>query len=214
MGVVRKLALAVLLATTSAAGQAATYLFELTGTVTSQVNPGSDPDIAVGDTVTMTARFDDSYIFDDGSKRVATFYGLPTSGDQFWNVKLNNLTWQSRDEYLDGTAFDFDSNGHPLSNPSVELLAGGGIGAPQGWLIPSDRNDIPIFDLAPGHIRSGDFLYGNTRSTPGFNVTWDLGGAKLVAVPEPSVWALTIVGFGMVGAASRRRTRTLRTITA
>ena len=213
MGVVRKLALAVLLATTSAAGQAATYLMELTGTVTSQIDPGSDPNIAIGDTVKMTARFDDSHIFDNGSLRAATFYGLPATGDQFWNVKLNDFTWVSGHEYLDGFPIDFDSNDRPLSFPYVELLAGGGIGIPQGELIPVDTDQSPRFILS-GKIVSGDYLYGNTYKTPGFNVSWDLGGAKLTAVPEPSVWAMTIVGFGIVGAASRRRARTLRTITA
>lgn len=213
MGVVRKIALAVLLATTSAAGHAATYLMELTGTVTSQVDPGSDPNIALGDTVKMTARFDDSRIFDNGSGKFATFYGLPTSGDQFWNVKLNDLTWKSVDEFLDGSPLDFDPFDNPLQAPYVPLV-GGGVGTPVGFLIPVDTDKVPTFDLASGQIRSGDFTYGNTYKTPGFNVSWDLGGAKLTAVPEPSVWALTIVGFGMVGAASRRRTRALRTITA
>jgi hypothetical protein len=214
MGVVRKLALAVLLATTSAAGQAATYLMELTGAVTSQVDAGSDPNIAVGDTVKMTARFDDSRIFDNGSGKFATFYGLPTSGDQFWNVKLNGLTWQSLDEALDGLPLDFDPFDNPLQAPFVPLLAGGGLGTPTGFLSPEDTDKLPTFNLLTGEIRSGNSVDGNTYKTPGFNVSWNLGGAKLVAVPEPSVWALTIVGFGMVGAASRRRTRTLRTITA
>ncbi len=213
MGVVRKLALAVLLATTSAAGHAATYLMELTGTVTSQVNPGSDPNIAVGDTVKMTARFDDSRIFDNGSGQFATFYGLPTSGDQFWNVKLNGLTWKSVDEFLDGLPLDFDPLDRALQAPYVSLLAGGGIGTPQGWLIPVDRADTPNFNLATGRIATENDPYGNPYRTPGFDVTWNLGGAKLVAVPEPSVWAMTIVGFGIVGATSRRRAKTHRTIT-
>jgi hypothetical protein len=44
-------------------------------------------------------------------------------------------------------------------------------------------------------------------------VTWDLANAKFVQVPEPSVWAMSIVGFGIVGAASRKRARTLKRIT-
>lgn len=212
MGVVRNIALGVLLATTSAAGHAATYLMELTGTVTSQVNPGSDPNIAVGDIVKMTARFDDSRIFDNGSGQFATFYGLPTSGDQFWNVKLNGLTWASVDEFLDGLPLDFDPLDNPLQAPYVPLNSGGGVGTPTGLLIPVNTDKIPTFNLSLGYIRSGS-TDGNTTFTPGFNVAWNLGGAKLVAVPEPSVWAMTIVGFGIVGATSRRRTKTLRTIT-
>lgn len=216
MRVVRKFALAMLLATTSVASQAATYFFELTGKVTSQVTSGVDPDIAVGDTVKMTARFDDSRIFSDGANNYAGFYGLPSSGNHFWNVKLNDLSWYSRDDELDGFPFDpdpSDSIDFEIGRPYIQLLSGGGVGTPEGSLIPANSSTIPAFYLATGRIYSGDFLYGNTRSTPGFDVTWDLAGAKLTEVPEPSIWAMTIIGFGMVGAASRKRSRSLRTIT-
>lgn len=213
MRMVRNVALAVLLATTSVASHAATYVVELTGTVASQVNPGSDPDIAVGDTVKMTGRFSDDRIFDDGADRYAVVYGLPTSGTEFWNVKLNGLTWASFDEFQDGAPIDFDPFDRPLSFPYFEVLPGGKIGAPQGLLIPSNSSTVPSFDLGLGHIRSGDPFYNNSRETPGFNVSWDLAGAQLVQVPEPSVWAMTIIGFGIVGAASRRRARTLKRIT-
>jgi hypothetical protein len=212
MRVVRKFALAMLLATSSVVSQAATYFVELKGTVTSQVDPGSDANIGLGDTVTMTARFNDSRIFDNGTSRYANFFGLPADGDHYWNVKLNDLTWKSRDDELDGYPVDFDASDNFLQLPYIELLSGGGIGNPEGSLVPVDTNKIPIFNLGTGHIRSGDFLYGNTYVTPGFNVTWDLAGAKLTEVPEPSIWAMTIIGFGMVGAASRKRSR-LRTIT-
>lgn len=212
MRVVRKFALAMLLATSSVVSQAATYFIELKGTVTSQVDPGSDANIGLGDTVTMTARFNDSRIFDNGANRYATLYGLPTSGNYYWNVKLNDLTWKSVDEEFDGFPIDFDADDRPLQAPYFELLSGGGIGTPQGSLVPINTNQIPIFNLGSGEIRSGGFLYGNTYETPGFNVSWDLAGAKLTEVPEPSIWAMTIIGFGMVGAASRKRSR-LRTIT-
>jgi PEP-CTERM putative exosortase interaction domain len=216
----RGIALGVVLATTSAAAQAATYLAQLTGTVTSQIDPGFDPNISVGDKVVMTARFDDSRIFDDGTLRAATVYGLPTSGAQFWNVKLNGLTWQTSDDELDGQPSFFvlpDPKGHELSMPYFELLPGGKVGSPHFLLTRINTDQIPRFYSsggATGQILPGDFLYGNTTQTPGFNVTWDLANSKLSTVPEPSVWALTIVGFGLVGAASRKRSRMLRTISA
>jgi hypothetical protein len=213
---VRNIALAAILATTSVAAQAATYLAQLTGTVTSQVAPGSDPNIAIGDTVIMTSRFDDSHIFDNGALRAAVVYGLPASGDQFWNIKLNDLTWQASDDEFDGFPFDFDADGHPLSMPYFELLPGGKIGSPITLLTRVDVDNLPRFYSFGGPtaaIFPGDGLYGNTTKTPGFVVTWDLANARFTAVPEPSVWALTIVGFGIVGAASRKRSRKLRTIT-
>lgn len=208
----RKAAVAILIGTTSMAAHAATYIVQLTGTVTSQIDPGSDPNIALGDTVTMSGRFTDDNIFDDGTQRVATFYGLPTSGQEFWNVKLNGLTWKSQDEFLDGLPFDFDSQGHPLSNPSVALLPGGKIGTPQGWLIPVFTDQVPEFDLASGEIRAGS-NYGNTYKSPGFNVTWDIAGGSYTQVPEPGTWAMMITGFGVIGMTARRRSRALPSIT-
>lgn len=216
MRFVRKVALAVLLASTSVAGQAATYFAQLTGTVTSQIDPGLDPNIAIGDTVVMTSRFDDSRIFDNGILRAASVYGLPASGDHFWNIKLNDFTWQTSDDEFDGGPLDFDADNHPLSLPYFELLSGGKIGSPFTLLTRESSDTLPRFYSFGGptaEILSGDFLYGNTSKTPGFVVTWDLANAKLVQVPEPSVWAMTIVGFGIVGAASRRRARTLKGIT-
>jgi len=216
MRVVRKIALAVLLATISAGGHAATYLAQITGTVTSQINSGSDPNISLGDTVVMTSRFDDSRIFDNGVLRAASVFGLPTSGEQFWNIKLNDFTWQTSDDELDGFPIDFDLNDHPLSMPYFELLPGGKIGSPVTMLTRVNTNEIPSFYSSGGataQIFAPNGSYGNTSKTPGFNVTWNLDSAKLVQVPEPSMWAMTIIGFGIVGAASRRRARTLKRIT-
>jgi hypothetical protein len=201
------------LATSSMAAQAATYLVQLTGTVTSQVDPGTDPNIAVGDTVTMTSRFSDERIFDNGSNRYAAVYGLPESGAEFWNVKLNDFTFVSQHEFQDGLPFDFDPEGHPLSAPYFELLSGNKIGTPQGLLIPTNTNALPQFDLGSGAIRTGDFAYNNTYQTPGFNVTWDLAGASFAQVPEPATWAMTLVGFGLIGTAARRRGKVLRSAT-
>lgn len=216
MSVLRNVALAAILAAASATGQAATYYAELKGTVTSQIDPGSDPNIAIGDTVIMSSRFDDSHIFDNGTLRAATVYGLAPSGEQFWNIKLNDYTWQTSDDELDGFPLDFDAQGHPLSMPYFELLPGGKIGAPFAFLTRPDTSEIPRFYGSGGstsQILRGDFLYGNTAETPGFVVTWDLAKAKFVQVPEPSIWAMTIIGFGIVGVASRKRARTLKRIT-
>jgi hypothetical protein len=216
MSVLRNVAVAVLMATTSVASQAATFFAEITGTVTSQIDPGFDPNIAIGDKVVMSSRFDDSRIFDNGTLRAATVYGLAPSGEHFWNIKLNNFTWQTSDDELDGSSIDFDDLDRPLSMPYFELLPGGKIGSPVGALTRVDTNEIPRFYTFGGstsQILRGDFLYGNTTETPGFIVTWNLANAKFVQVPEPSIWAMTIIGFGIVGAASRKRARTLKRIT-
>ena len=202
---VRDAALAAAMMVMSFSAQAATYIVSLTGTVTSQVDPGSDPNISVGDTVVMNGHFTADRIFDNGSFRAAVMYGLPPSGNYFWNVTLNGLTWMSSDDELDGAPLDFDSKDHPLAMPYFELLPGGKIGAPQGFLTRVDSDTLPRFYLGSGQIRSGDFLYGNTSKTPGFNVTWNLSSGTITAVPEMTSWAMMIAGFGLIGVTARRR---------
>ena len=46
------------------------------------------------------------------------------------------------------------------------------------------------------------------QNVPGF---FGLDNLSLTAVPEPSTWAMMIVGFGLVGAAARRRKSAGRT---
>ena len=48
-----------------------------------------------------------------------------------------------------------------------------------------------------------DSAYGDNPATPQFNVT--LSPAATGAVPEPASWAMMVGGFGLVGAAMRRR---------
>ena len=59
----------------------------------------------------------------------------------------------------------------------------------------------PIFAVAPGVANAGDysFLFSDGIG----NTPLDAGGG----VPEPSVWALVLLGFGGLGAALRRRRR-------
>lgn len=48
------------------------------------------------------------------------------------------------------------------------------------------------------------FVYGFTDAdVPGF------AAQQIAAVPEPKSWAMLIAGFGLIGAALRRRVRTI-----
>ncbi|WP_332764037.1 PEPxxWA-CTERM sorting domain-containing protein [Phenylobacterium sp.] len=49
--------------------------------------------------------------------------------------------------------------------------------------------------------------YTSTYYTQGFRGVWDFDGARIVGIPEPSAWAMMLMGFGLAGAALRRRGR-------
>ncbi len=50
------------------------------------------------------------------------------------------------------------------------------------------------------------YIWDPANPVPGLNETWLVRGASDGVVPEPATWAMLIAGFGMVGAALRRRT--------
>lgn len=69
----------------------------------------------------------------------------------------------------------------------------------------------PVGPTGPGDFLSTANLTGITARYVRYNVLGAAGGnvglsnISFNAVPEPSTWALLIVGFGMVGVAARRR---------
>lgn len=54
-------------------------------------------------------------------------------------------------------------------------------------------------------LRPGDGLYGNTYQGGTFVGVWDFANSSVAMVPEPATWAMMIMGFGLAGAALRRR---------
>lgn len=124
---------------------------------------------------------------------------------------------------LSGFTFSFTINGHtytqsgmttPLSGVAIRISdLGGGVerlfftesggtgsngGSNGGALDLSDGTNFLSFE--PSSF-GGNFLYQETGSAGRYL-------ALSSAVPEPSTWAMVIVGFGMVGLAWRRRRRT------
>lgn len=68
----------------------------------------------------------------------------------------------------------------------------------QSWI----RNQ----NLDPNWLRVGTDIVGGT-TPPTFNAAFTLNGVTATAVPEPATWATMILGFGLSGAAIRRRRR-------
>jgi len=182
---------------------AVTYIAELKGTIYEQIDPGfNDPNISVGETITVSAKFDESRVYDDDFPGpdynpfpVAHLGNLRTTGAEFFRVDSANLTW--------GGADRFGGYGYPwitFENGKITNL----------WLftLAADSDATPGIDsVGPGDglIYGGDHIDGNTYVSPGFRIRWDFAGSSVSAVPEPASWAMMIAGFGAVGATMRRR---------
>jgi len=90
----------------------------------------------------------------------------------------------------DGASFFWLSAPRPIVPPGTPFP--GGFTDLQAWI----RND----NLAPDWLRIGTDI---THQGP-FNMAFSLNGAT---VPEPAAWATMLLGFGLAGAAMRRRAR-------
>ena len=74
---------------------------------------------------------------------------------------------------------------------------------------PSNQLQL-VFSTALTSVPGAAFTFGGFESQPEggnrmLNGTASVVGSPPAAVPEPASWALTIVGFGLVGAVIRRR---------
>lgn len=84
-----------------------------------------------------------------------------------------------------------------IEYPTLSFAAGSPHAAQQGFV-------HEYLALAPGLSGPARTIYAADRSTQGFVVA---------GVPEPGTWAMLVVGFGLVGAATRRG-KTVRRVAA
>lgn len=179
-----------------------------------ELNTGDDQNLALGDIVTLTARFSADRIIAKGGGFVAGLYGLPTNGDEFWRLEVGGLAWNTAHEMYDGFPIYVDDETF-YADPSI-TFAGGKVTGVSGEMVPTWTDKVPVFRLASFRIEPGEGLYGDTYGTQGFKGTWDYANstAVLSGVPEPTTWAVMIVGFGMTGAAIRLARRQARAVPA
>jgi hypothetical protein len=177
----RRLPFALLALLASAAdGRSHTFV----GTVTEQIEPGSDPLVSLGDTLTVRFDYDpatqprgiDASVTDDPD--VWLF------GTGFQAYMDNGLSWVAAHEYSNGFVLLHDK---PGVNPTFFA-----------WLIPTGTATLPILRIwdTGFSIEPGGFYYGNTTPSLGF-------GGRLTRVPEPVTWGMMVAGFGLLGARVR-----------
>jgi hypothetical protein len=102
------------------------------------------------------------------------------------------------------TPFDLSSN-HYFFVPQVQLSNGDFYWLSSGTPLPPDlqawtRDQF----LDPDWLRIGTDIVGGTNA-PKFNMAFTLSGDSVAAVPEPSTWAMLLLGFAGVGFMAYRR---------
>ena len=126
-----------------------------------------------------------------GSAQVFSVFGQPSLFQPFATTLFPSQQLGSFASYATSTPVNFS-------------LASGSI----GFKFTLADGDHFGFARTDGALIAGLFIQG----TPGADLGLDSQGGA--AVPEPSTWALLIVGFGATGAALRRRRMALTPLTA
>jgi hypothetical protein len=208
-------------------------LGELPSCTPNVLNTCVDPNVQVGDIIRLTARFTSAYVIPgDPFNNTAGLYPLPASGPSFWRADIDGLTWTTKDNIDDGHDIIYyppDAPAGPgiLSSPSISFADGHVTGLQSAQLssFGPPAVQLPTLQLSGFCVQypctpspttfgltAGFGSYGDFYNSQGFYGTWDFADSivTVTAVPEPTVWAMMIAGFGAIGVGLRTRRRRLR----
>ncbi|MBP6031039.1 MAG: PEP-CTERM sorting domain-containing protein [Sphingobium sp.] len=121
-------------------------------------------------------------------------YGGMTST---YHIPINMGHWGGADSIAPGYKMN---TLHYLNTPQAATLY---VGLFKFKAPLPERYQVISFDFAPGTFAST----GTFQSIGAMNAQITIGFKEGPRVPEPSTWALMIVGFGAIGSAMRRRVR-------
>jgi hypothetical protein len=153
---------------------------------------------------TVTLTFDPgTYTLDYVAENVINHYTL--GGGYGFSIDTVGVIADGVLTTTQGFALHLDNVDTGVNNPAARVLYFD-VKGPGSFLLKSDFEnqtfdataDFATFGPLGSH-RFGMSIDGNTIQID--NIVVDLGAA----VPEPATWALMIAGFGMAGAAARRR---------
>jgi hypothetical protein len=171
-----------------------------------------DPNLEIGDKITITARFGESRVRGTPAQGSAYLYGLPLSGPQFFKIQAGNQKWSSFNDYLDGEV----GPSLGFKDGKVTGFAGQLLGSfSETPLLESGSrlSDVPSWTWAMFRITPPNGLYGNVYPTQGFLGEWDLAGSRVRTheVPSPvplpaaaPLFAGALVGAGLLSWRKRR----------
>lgn len=136
-----------------------------------------------GGTVTGWFDFDDEIIFSPTAYDLTTTAGSTLAGDHYKAGEAGQAAYDYTLLSVVRTFFFTHEDGSKASGLELFLFD------PAGYAY--EYRGSCLYDCAPDGERRGEFAY--TLSTPP------------APAPEPHVWALTLLGFGLAGTALRRR---------
>ncbi|MCH8615719.1 FxDxF family PEP-CTERM protein [Sphingomonas sp. SM33] len=177
----------------------------LLGVATLAIASGAQAEITIEDpTTVLTAPIDET----PGGNSFTFGYSDSGLTDPFTETLTFMNTLAGIYSFHVGSSTSIDGGPNDVDFSSI-LLTGTGItdpvSIPQNFSSTMDNDLIENFDLAGLNLGVGTFTLTIQGST-GVNGSFG-GNVSFVqaAVPEPSTWAMMLVGFGAIGFAMRRR---------
>ncbi len=184
---------------------------QVNAVVTQITHPGGADGVQIGEIATLHARYDESQLVDITAADDAYFGGtatgiravsLATPGSSF------SMTFRG-DTFTEDVFEGVDLGGFGILYPLV-LYHGNDfwgfdvLGArPDGFGVGFFSEAEISLDLPPVLVGGFGCCFGFGDES--FKGTIDIAHAIFAAVPEPALWAQLILGFGVLGAAARRR---------
>ena len=123
-------------------------------------------------------------------------FGFDGATTDAWTVCFGTCAYTS--------SYDSNGDGYSTFTPgSDQIMSTGAVAVPNHGFVPW-RYETVNFTATSSTQTLSLLAYGTPLGQPPFAL---IDGLQLEAVPEPTTWAMMLIGFGLVGGAMRTRRR-------